>query len=85
MNVIAKGYKNYYIFEVPNKKGAMYEIITKCFNVNDVITVQYSRKINKQTNQALLAVESPTAENVENSVNLLNSLKLKYENINDRG
>lgn len=56
MNVISKGYKNYYIIEVPNKKNAMYELITGCFKVNDVITIQYNRKINKETSQALLAV-----------------------------
>ena len=47
MNVISKGYKNYYIIEVPNKKNGIYELITGCFKVNDVITIQYNRKVNK--------------------------------------
>ena len=84
MYAISKGYKNYYIVEIPNKMGAMYELITKCFKVDDIISVQYNRKINKEISQALLSVESPSEENVEESINLLNSLKYNYENINEK-
>lgn len=47
MNAMSKGYKNYYIVEVPNKMGAMYQLITKCFKVDDIISIQYNRKISK--------------------------------------
>jgi methylaspartate ammonia-lyase len=85
MSMISKGYKNYYIVEVPNKKSNIYDLITKCFKVNDVISIQYNRKINKEASQALLAVESPTQENVENSIELMKEMNYKYEIINDRG
>lgn len=85
MSMISKGYKNYYIVEVPNKKSSIYDLITKCFKVNDMISIQYNRKINKEASQALLAVESPTQENVENSIELMKEMNYKYEIINDRG
>lgn len=85
MSMISKGYKNYYIVEVPNKKNSIYDLITKCFQVNDMISIQYNRKINKEASQALLAVESPTQENVENSIELIKEMNYKFEIINDRG
>ncbi len=60
LNVISKGNKNYYIVQFPNKKKGMYELLTKCFKKTDVIAVQYVKHQNKDINQAILAVESPS-------------------------
>lgn len=65
LSMISKGYKNYYMIDFPNKKGCIYDIITKCFKRTDILSIQYTRKITKDTNQALIAVESPTQEDVE--------------------
>lgn len=64
MNVISKGYKNYYIVEFPNKKKGMYDLLTKCFQKTDVLAIQYVKHANKDVNQVILAVESPCQENV---------------------
>lgn len=60
LNVISKGYKNYYIVEIPNKKKAMYDLLTKCFGKKDMISIQYVKSHSKDTNHALIAVESPS-------------------------
>lgn len=38
----------------------MYDLLTKCFKKTDVISIQYVKHANKDANQALLAVESPS-------------------------
>lgn len=62
----------------------MYELLSKCFKKNDVISIQYVKHANKEVNQAILAVESPNQENVEYTLTQMMELKLKVENITDR-
>lgn len=82
--MISKGYKNFYIVEFPNKKKAMYELLTKCFKKTDVISIQYVKHQNKDSNQAILAVESISQSDVEESVTKMLDLEYRVENITDR-
>lgn len=34
----------------------MYDLLTKCFQKNDVVSIQYVKHANKETNQAVLGV-----------------------------
>ena len=84
LNVISKGYKNYYIIEMPNKKRAIYDMITKCFKITDLVSIQYSKNPNKETNPVLLSVESPSQEDMEEHMAKMLENKLKVENITER-
>ena len=84
LNVISKGYKNYYIIEMANRKKAIYDLITNCFKKTDAVSIQYSKNPNKEINAVLLSVESPSQEDVEEYVNLMLENKFKVENITER-
>jgi len=58
MAAISKGIKNHYHIQLPNKKNVMYEMLTKCFKATDIISIQYSQKLGKESSHALLSIES---------------------------
>lgn len=64
LNVISKGHKNYYIVELPNRKKGVFDLLSKCFQKTDVVSIQFVKHTNKEMNQAVLGVESPCQENV---------------------
>lgn len=68
MNSMAKGYKNFFMINLPNKSSALYDLIVKCFKKTDVITIQYSRNLNKNSTHTLIAVESLTQDDVEDYI-----------------
>lgn len=84
LSTISKGWKHYYIVELPNRKGAAFDLIYRCFKKTDMISIQYYRKPTKDINQALLAVESVCQEDVEDSMRNMVENKLKFEDITDR-
>jgi len=82
--MVSKGYKNFYIINAPNKKGVVYDLISKCFKSTDMISIQYSQRMGKETSQILLSVESVSQEDVEHSIIKMNENKYSFENINDK-
>jgi hypothetical protein len=84
MSMVSKGYKNFYIINAPNKKGVVYDLISKCFKSTDMISIQYSQRMGKETSQILLSVESVSQEDVEHSIIKMNENKYSFENINDK-
>lgn len=62
----------------------VYDLITKCFKPTDIISIQYSQRIGKDTSQVLLSVESQTQEDVEQYIEKLVESKFQFENINEK-
>lgn len=77
MNAISKNRINYLIIELSNKKKDVYDLLTKCFKKNDVVTIQYVKRFNKNVHKAILAVESGSMDNFEFSLNQMIELKFK--------
>ena len=47
-SLTAKGEKNFYIMNIPNKHGIMSDFFEKCIGANDMITsIEYRKKPNK--------------------------------------
>ena len=69
---------------MPNKKRAIYDLLTKCFKKTDVISIQFSKNPNKDVNPVLLSVESPSQEDVEEHMNLMLENHYKVEIITER-
>lgn len=44
---ISKGIKNHYHIHLPNRRGVMHDLITKCFKKTDIVSVQYSQRFGK--------------------------------------
>ena len=84
MSSMAKGYKNFFMINLPNKRNAVYGLIVKCFKKTDVITIQYSRNSNKNSTHTLIAVESLTQNDVEDYINKFNEEGLDFENVTER-
>jgi threonine dehydratase len=81
---ISKGIKNHYHIHLPNRTGAMYDLIAKCFKKTDIISVQYSQRFGKESSQLLLSVESVTQEDVEEYIEKMVEGKFSFENINEK-
>ena len=64
---------------MPNKKRAIYDLLTKCFKKTDVISIQFSKNPNKDVNPVLLSVESPSQEDVEEHMSLMLENHYKVE------
>jgi threonine dehydratase len=58
LNAISKNRINYLIVELSNKKSGVYDLLTKCFRKNDVVSIQYVKRFNKNVHKAVLSVES---------------------------
>lgn len=43
-----KGYKNYYLINLPNQHGILNKLFQKCIHDDDIVSsVQFKRKLNK--------------------------------------
>ena len=79
----AKGEKNFYILNVPNKHGIMSDLFEKCIGENDIITsIEYKRKPNKEMSQALISILSNKKQEADESVDKMKGVGIKPENIN---
>lgn len=81
--MIFKGYKNYFLINLPNQSGIMSKLFERCLHDDDTVTsIQYKRKLNKEESQVLIGVESKNQENVDYMLKRFAELNLRYENIN---
>lgn len=81
--MIFKGYKNYYLINLPNQHGILNKLIQKCIHEDDIISsIQYKRKLNKEESQVLIGIESKNQAGVDHTVRTLGEMNIRFENIN---
>lgn len=83
-SLLHEGLKHYFLINFPQKHGALIEFMRSVIGpTDDLVYIQYIKRINKETGPALVGIEIAHPEDFEPLVQRLKSTNMTFEYVNE--